>query len=113
MSSIELTKDEEKQIDELKASSGCHRIVISRCNGVLFAFRPFRRQQLTSLRKSLERAGPEMELELISNAVQFCCVLGKEEWARVVEEAPAWPATVSEELMHVAQGGGSVSIGVR
>lgn len=101
--------DVEKALEEAKAKYG--RLVVLEVSGVTMAFKPMDRSKITDIRKKLAK-NPDLALELLTNAVEFCCVVGSEHFSKVSTDYPllfAGDDSVADALMALARGTGSIT----
>jgi hypothetical protein len=88
------------------------RLVELRIDGVLLAFKPIDRAKITDIRRKLAKT-PDLALDILTNAVEFCCVVGRESFRAVADKYPlviAGDDSVADALMAMARGAAVVSI---
>jgi hypothetical protein len=98
------------EVAAAKAQYG--RLVVLEIEGKTLAFKPMDRAKITELRKSLAKS-PDLSLNLMTNAVEFCCVVGKPDFKEIADKYPlaiAGDDSVIDALFAMARGSGVVSI---
>jgi hypothetical protein len=98
------------EVQAAKAQYG--RLVVLEIDGKTLAFKPMDRTKITELRKSLAKA-PDLALSLMTNAVEFCCVVGRADFKEIADKYPlviAGDDSIIDSLMTMARGTGVVSI---
>jgi hypothetical protein len=98
------------EIASAKAQYG--RLVVLEIDGKTLAFKPMDRAKITELRKTLAKS-PDLALNLMTNAVEFCCVVGRADFKEIADKYPlviAGDDSIIDALFAMARGTGIVSI---
>lgn len=98
------------EVAAAKAQFG--RLVVLEIDDKVLAFKPMDRAKITELKKSLAKS-PDLALNLMTNAVEFCCVVGKAEFKAIADKYPlviAGDDSIIDALFEMARGNGVVSI---
>jgi hypothetical protein len=98
------------ELEQAKQQFG--RLVVVEIDGKTLAFRPMDRAKITDVRKKLAKT-PDLALDILTNACEFQCVVGKEHFAEVARDYPlvmAGDDSIADALMTLARGAATVSI---
>jgi hypothetical protein len=98
---------------ELKAAMAQYgRLVVLEIDGAVLGFKPMSRDAITDVRRKLAKT-PDLSLNVLTNAVEFCCVVGREQFKSIADKYPlviAGDDSVADALMALARGPAVVSI---
>lgn len=98
------------EVSAAKATYG--RLVVLEIEGKTLAFKPMDRAKITDVRRKLAKS-PDLALDILTNAVEFCCVVGREDFKAVADKYPlviAGDESIADALMALARGTAIVSI---
>jgi hypothetical protein len=98
------------EVTAAKATYG--RLVVLEIEGKTLAFKPMDRAKITDVRRKLAKS-PDLALDILTNAVEFCCVVGRESFKEVADKFPlviAGDESIADALMALARGTAVVSI---
>lgn len=102
--------EDSPELQQAKATYG--RLVVLEIDGVQLAFKPMDRAKITDIRRKLAKT-PDLALDVLTNAVEFCCVVGRESFKSIADKYPlviAGDDSVADALMALARGSAVVSI---
>ena len=98
------------EVEQAKQQYG--RLVVVEVDGKVLAFKPMDRAKITDVRKKLAKT-PDLALDILTNAVEFCCVVGKESFSEIASKYPlivAGDDSIADALMTLARGTATVSV---
>lgn len=102
--------EDSSELQAAKAQYG--RLVVLEIDGATLAFKPMDRAKITDIRRKLAKT-PDLALDVLTNAVEFCCVVGRESFKAIADKYPlviAGDDSVADALMALARGTAVVSI---
>jgi CBS domain-containing protein len=98
------------EVEQAKQQYG--RLVVVEVDGKVLAFKPIDKAKITDIRAKLAKT-PNLALDILTNAVEFCCVVGQEHFKDIASKYPlivAGDDSIADALMTMARGTAVVSI---
>lgn len=102
--------EDSPEVQAAKSTYG--RLVVLEIDGAVLAFKPMDRAKITDVRRKLAKT-PDLALDILTNAVEFCCVVGREQFKAIADRYPlviAGDDSIADALMSLARGTAVVSI---